>query len=467
MPHLDYEALIAPVPGDDPCGPDLDFNFDAAYMNFMASAEGLLPSSYFVKDQNGNERPFDRTAVDLKAQFEGAKPFLEQTRDLRLLTLLAKFAILDRDLASFIACMRAIGTLLAERWDEVHPRAEGGDFAARMAALESVDALPTVVMPLQFSPLIDHRRFGAISYRSYMLATAEVPPREGEEPIDLASVDKALSETELPTLIERRQQLTELNAAIIQIPKTWQEKGGADSVVSLEKLQTAVGKMVALLDKAVAKRDPSAALAQADQAAGGDAQAGAAAVVVGRITSVAEAAAALSAAADYFSRSEPSSPALLLAGQAKQLVGKSFLEVMQILVPNEVDRAMVNIGSDQFFDLPIQRLSPFSPGANASGAGEAADPSGGSHIEAKGAAVPADAGAGNGDAAPAAGIEARTRAEALALLDQVGSFFRLAEPSSPIPYLTERARDLAQRDFLSVLKALLPADSLKSNNPGS
>jgi len=39
----------------------------------------------------------------------------------------------------------------------------------------------------------------------------------------------------------------------------------------------------------------------------------------------------------------------------------------------------------------------------------------------------------------------------------------MAEPSSPIPFLTDRARDLAQRDFLSVLKALLPADTLKSN----
>ena len=43
------------------------------------------------------------------------------------------------------------------------------------------------------------------------------------------------------------------------------------------------------------------------------------------------------------------------------------------------------------------------------------------------------------------------------LLEQVGHYFRMAEPSSPIPFLTDRARDLAQRDFLSVLKALLPA----------
>jgi type VI secretion system protein ImpA len=47
------------------------------------------------------------------------------------------------------------------------------------------------------------------------------------------------------------------------------------------------------------------------------------------------------------------------------------------------------------------------------------------------------------------------------LLDQVGQYFRSAQPSSPIPFFTDRARELATSDFLSVLKALLPADALK------
>ncbi len=494
MPHVDYDSLISPVADDDPCGPDLDLAFDPGYMNFMASAEGLLPSSYFVKDQNGNERPFDRTAVDLKAQFEAAKPFLEKTRDLRLLALLAKFAILDRDLDGFIACIRAISTLVAERWDEVHPRAEDGDFTTRMAALESIDVLPTVVMPLQFQPLIEHRRYGPVSYRGFMIATAEVTPREGEEPVQVANIDKALDETDLAMLVERRAQLSGLNAALTRIPQTWQEKSGSDSAVSLEKLQTAVGKMVTLLDKAVAKRDPSAALDAGDQPVGeGDAAGtqGAGPVAVGRITSVIDAAAALAAAADYFRKFEPSSPALLLARQAKELVGKSFLEVMRVLVPNEVERAMVNIGGDQFFDLPIERLSPFSPDWKPPEATESQDQSGWSgssesssswdssesteSTESQASALAPEPAAGselqehpgNGAAAATRIFEARSRSEALALLDVAGSYFRLAEPTSPIPFLTERARDLAQRDFLSVLKALLPPDSLKSNAPGS
>ena len=61
-------------------------------------------------------------------------------------------------------------------------------------------------------------------------------------------------------------------------------------------------------------------------------------------------------------------------------------------------------------------------------------------------------------------FEAKSRAEVLAILEQVGNYFRTAEPSSPIPFLTDRARDLAQRDFLSVLKALLPPKSLKSSS---
>src|SRR6185437_14267415 len=55
-------ALCVPLPGSDPCGPDLDLAGDADYLNFFAQAEGLLPSSFFSSDDG---RPFDRASVDL------------------------------------------------------------------------------------------------------------------------------------------------------------------------------------------------------------------------------------------------------------------------------------------------------------------------------------------------------------------------------------------------------------------
>ena len=33
---------------------------------------------------------------------------------------------------------------------------------------------------LQFLPLIEHKRFGSLSYRGYMIAKGELQPREGE-----------------------------------------------------------------------------------------------------------------------------------------------------------------------------------------------------------------------------------------------------------------------------------------------
>src|SRR5205085_1304772 len=148
------------------------------------------------------------------------------------------------------------------------------------------------------------------------------------------------------------------------------------------------------------------------------------------VSSTAHAACALAAAAAYFARSEPSNPALLLVRQAQNLLGKSFLEVIQLLVPDHVAKAAVNIGKEQFFNLPIQRLA-----------------------SAAGSAPTSDAAQAGADGGVDLQFEARTRIEALALLEQVGRYFRSAEPSSPIPFFTDRARELATSDFLSVLKA--------------
>jgi type VI secretion system protein ImpA len=49
-----------------------------------------------------------------------------------------------------------------------------------------------------------------------------------------------------------------------------------------------------------------------------------------------------------------------------------------------------------------------------------------------------------------------TRTEALRLLDLVCQYYRTYEPSSPLPLLLERARRLADKDFLEILRDLAP-----------
>lgn len=52
--------------------------------------------------------------------------------------------------------------------------------------------------------------------------------------------------------------------------------------------------------------------------------------------------------------------------------------------------------------------------------------------------------------------EITTREEALRLLDLVCRYYRRYEPSSPLPLLIERARRLAEKDFLEILRDLAP-----------
>src|SRR5688572_21329815 len=426
MPTIDLEALTAPVEPDEPCGPDLDLSGDSAYLNFLAAAEGRLPSSYFDgKDESGAlGRPFQFAKLELDGVVAGAAPILAKTRDLRLLVLLAKYCMLGREFEQFRTLIRAIAALLTDRWEEVHPRAEEGEFQARLVAVESIDVQPTVIMPLQFLPLMEHRRFGTVSYRSYLIATGAITPREGEDVVDLSTIEKIIRETGTPPLIAKRSEFTELGDALNAIGRVWLEKDSSGPAVHLDKIVEVVSKIVSFLDEAVTRLDPNSALVppKAEDSEGAAAEDGSDADILsgktgvaGRVTNSAEAAAALNAVAGYFSRNEPSSPTLLLVRQANQLLGKSFLEVMRTLVPTHVEQAAINIGRAETFNLPIERLSSL------------ADDGGGAD---------ATYGAGGYDSA-APQFYIQSRAQALALLDQVGAYFRAAEPSSPIPFLIE------------------------------
>jgi type VI secretion system protein ImpA len=448
MAFFDFNALGTLVSEQAACGPDLDIEGDADYMNFVARAEGVLPTTFF---SGPDGKPFDRTTIDFKAEFNAIGPLLQRTRDLRLLVFLAKLLVLNRDLAGFVRCIELIATLVKDRWEEVHPRATDGDFGIRMASLESLDDLPPVVFPLQYLPLMNHRRLGPVTFRNWMIATGEAKPREGEEILVPAAIESALMEEDLAALVEQRDRFQALQSALESIRETCVDRVGAEYAVKLERLPTLSGRILVLLDGIATRRDPSLASAVADSAGtpAGSAEAPYS-LPAGAVASMADVAAALAAVGRYFNRSEPSNPALLLVRQAEGLMGKSFLEVMRVLVPNHVEQAAIQIGKDQLFDLPLERLAPFAEitaveqGADEEPSTEQMTPT----------------------AADSSRIDAKTRADAIRLLDQIASYYRVAEPSSPIPFLTDRARGLAERDFVSLLKDMLPGDVLKGNTSG-
>jgi len=117
-------------------------------------------------------------------------------------------------------------------------------------------------------------------------------------------------------------------------------------------------------------------------------------------------------------------------------------------VPSHVDQAAFQIGTAQVFDLPVNKISFLS-----------ANPA---DIEVSVADGLASANSERIAGSAGRTYRAESRGQALALLESVQRYFRYTEPSSPVPMLCERARALAERDFMGVLEDVLPKSSLKA-----
>jgi type VI secretion system protein ImpA len=432
----DVAALCLPFSEDDPCGPDLDLSGDAEYLNFLVQVEGVLPTSFFSLEDG---KPFDPSTIDLRGKLAEADRLYMRSRDVRLLVTRARLLVLNRDIAGFSVTMAAIAEWLEKFWDAVHPRPDGENLTMRRSAISALD-LPTVIFPLQYCPLFEARRIGSVTYRAWIVATGEVKSRSGDGDVSAAAISEAIANADLSALADARKHIALLDDSVQRICKAFSEHG----VAVLDALPEQLRKMRAWID-------PDA-ITRVNLGANNDSQADSrqqASVALVSLVSIMEAKRALAAIAEYYAGSEPSSPLLPLVRQAHELIGKSFLEIMTILIPTHVDKAAFQIGTNPVFDLPVNKLSSLSATS--------------ANVDAS-AGSPGDPSDSVSSAQPEKSYRVRSRAQALALLESVQRYFRHTEPSSPVPMLCERARALADRDFMGVLEDVLPKSALKAFN---
>ena len=419
-------AALAPISEEDPCGPDLDMEGDAAFMNYMASMEGQLPASFFS---------FDRKSIDFATAFATGEALLARSQDIRLIVLLAKLSILNRDFPGFVGWVERVAWLLNNRWAAVHPRAEDGDYSNRLAQLGTLDDGPVVVLPLQYAPLLETRRDGVLNYRAQMVAAGDAKPREGETLISSSAIERLLTTIEIETLQSVAKLVDRLRASLAAIRLATQENAGFDVASQFTALAPLADKLAEFLQSSLVKRDPSlAASAPSD----GEVETETTSTSTpstktpSAFETLSDVDAALGAALGYFATREPSSPALLLIGQARETLGKNLYDVMRLLAPNHAEAARVFVGPDGAFTVPVSSLANI-PSPEIS----------------------------RGETEPAP-----SRAAAIGIVEAVASHMRRVEPSSPAPYLLDRAKALASRDFLSLLHDVLPEDDLNSMKGG-
>lgn len=124
-----------PVPGDDPCGPDL--RWDPEFMRLMDAMAAAVTETPAAVLEAEAARPEQQTFEEILAM---AARLSERTKDVRVLAVHAEASWCDGGLAAFAEAMEAMAAVL-EAWpgpaDGVHPRAdeEDGDLGERAAVL--------------------------------------------------------------------------------------------------------------------------------------------------------------------------------------------------------------------------------------------------------------------------------------------------------------------------------------------
>lgn len=447
---MSYDFLLEPVNEDQPCGPDLDESFDDAYINYFTVAEMQFPNSYF--DQNNNT-PFSKSNINLKDTKNSIEELLLRSRDIRLLILSARLNILGGGIREFCTDIISISKLLEGRWEDVHPQLKI-DPKDRGNQLSYLEDKTTVILPLQFAELVRTKKAGVISYRDFALATGKINKTASEN-----NTNKTLTDLEIISALKSddcSEEVENIHALLVNtyqatnvIKETFIEHNGYENLPSLDKLAETLFEMLSMFTLArddLATKQSFIINDENDKVEGNqeDAQLEENGVFYDTIsiTEIPEspdgikchstAKAALKASEIYYATYEPSSPALVLIHQARNLIGVSLIEAIDILMPEAAERASILINQKPNFQISATQLRAVSNNSKQS--------------------------VNSNDGDKMKKFVASSRAQAMALIIGVKDYYHAAEPSSPVPHLLIKAHSYLDRNFESIINDIIKPD---------
>lgn len=345
MSVIDTERVIAPIAGDDPCGPRL--TDEIAVVMLLERAKGtpeVVMGDSIRPAEEPNWSEIRTEAMDL----------LAQTKELWVAMLLVVAGLRLGGLTGFCEGLSSVRALLEQYWDGLHPRPdEDGDPYERLSALSSL-GVPAgtqgddwkLVERIRSAPLTDSRQIGRFSIRDMALASGEISPREGEDPPSPELIAAAFEDTDIEFLTGLHEAATEAIAVLEGIQGVLDARIGAGSSPDFSPVRDALREVSTTLAQQLERRGYAT---QGNEVGGSEAeadapQATAAAAAPGEIRTSQDVTRALDRVIEYYVRHEPSSPVPLLLRRAQRLVSRSFLDIIRDLSPEGLDQVRMISG---------------------------------------------------------------------------------------------------------------------------
>jgi type VI secretion system protein ImpA len=335
MPDLDIDALLSPLAGDEPCGPDLEY--DAAFQALQDAATGKPERQY-------GQTIYPAELPDWPLVHQQALALATRTRDLRIAVWLTRSAA---HVEGFVGAMRGLQLvrgLLERHWAQVHPLLDASDDNDPTARLTAIWPLhhEEGLADLRAAALTSER--SSITVRELELAFGRVEPRAGESvpTQDGAASAVAAAQARVPGLALAMQAGPE---AVRAMTLVLDQQLGAGQSSDLSPLEALLRGVAQAGQKAQGTAAPATAAAPSLDAPG---VTGATATsALGAIQSREDAIRALQRVSEWIERNEPTNPAPLFIGRAQRLMKKNFLEIIRDLLPDGIGQIEKLAGSSE------------------------------------------------------------------------------------------------------------------------
>lgn len=304
--HL--EALLRPIPGDEPCGTDMSFSAEFDVLRELRREDD--------QSLDQGEWVTERKRADWSGVLALSESLLsERTKDLRVAGWYAEAAVRLRAFAGLADGLNLYAGLVRDTWDRVHPQADGEDQELRIGSI--VWLLSMLQQQCRRVPVL---RDGASLIALADLELARQRHQAGMEPGDglpgwdeVQRLLRSTPTTDVADALSDAQRVLEALAALqaavdahlgTDAPSfVAAREASADVVSALERLLRDMGGHTPVASPSPSGADANAARAalQTDSSAPLDR---------------ARALAQLRQVADFFRRTEPHSPVAYLAERA-------------------------------------------------------------------------------------------------------------------------------------------------------
>lgn len=330
--------LLQDIPGDSPCGPNLEY--DPEFLTLERTLDGG------PEQQLGNA-VLTAAEPNWGKVSSAAGQLLNRTKDLRLAMYLARGLLHTEGLPGLAKAIAVARGLLERYWDSLHPELDAeddNDPTMRLNVLLSLCNRERMLRDLCNVPLVSSKRVGRFSLRDVRIAKGEIAPSESDsQGADMATVEAAFMDCDLSDLQAAQAAVDQCISDMESIGLLLADRVTTSRMPNLDAFLGTLKEIHNLLKGQLARRGVGAV--PEELADGSPDEEGGSSMLTtnvrgsGEIRTREDVIRVLDLACDYFARHEPSSPVPLLLQRAKRLIPKSFLEIMRDIAPAGVEQA--------------------------------------------------------------------------------------------------------------------------------